>query len=116
MVHLVDFLKECFDGDEGGQGIVRARISSPLLYFLQYLAYRFVPGLPSGLPGVCHVFSGLVVGCRMPSWFLLFYRGKSPPQPLLASQKGDLVPYFVSFNGVFVHEFGYRHASQRFQS
>ena len=24
VVHLVDFLKECFDGGEGGQGLVRA--------------------------------------------------------------------------------------------
>ena len=43
-VHLIDLLEECFDGGEGGQGFVRARVFSPLLNFLKYLTYRSVYG------------------------------------------------------------------------
>ena len=38
MVHLVGFLKECFDGGERGQGFVRARVFSLLFDFPKHNA------------------------------------------------------------------------------
>ena len=50
----------------------------------------------------------------MPLWFLLLYQENDHPSLNVAAQKGDLVTLFVSFYGIFVCEFRYRHASQRF--
>jgi len=46
--------------------------------------------------------------------FFYFIEEKDYPTLRLASQKGDLVSYLVSFHGIFVCEFGHRHSSQRF--
>ena len=80
--------------------------SSILLTVLCMVSFTFRS--PKGVPCVFQVSNRLSHALVVSS---ILSRKKTTPA---STQKGDLISYFVSFGDIFVREFRYCHASQRF--